>query len=156
MDKVSFHELLDIVSIHMLMTGEVRKKGAVPNGPISHQSRLSMALRYFAGGDPLNIAWIHCVNDSKKLRSVWFVVDAIHATKSFNIVFPQGHSDQILLSSGFQKKSRVQFDNCAGAIDGMLVWIQKPTKQAMQQQGFGEMKCYCGRKEIRVEYPGNL
>ena len=147
MDKQSFQELLDILSSQLPSTGEGRMKGAVPNGPISHRSRLSMALRYFAGGDPLDIAWIHRVGDGEPLRSVWYVVDAIHATKSFNITFPQCHDDQLKVAAGFKKKSRVKFDNCAGAIDGMLVWIHKPTRKDMTRQGFGEMKCYCGRKK---------
>ena len=109
-----------------------------------------MALRYFAGGDPLDIAWVHRVNDSEPLRSVWCVVDAIHITKSFNIVFPRRHAEQLLVASGFKKKSIVKFDNCAGAIDGMLIWIHKPTKSDMKRQGFGEMKCYCGRKKNMV------
>ncbi len=29
----------------------------------------------------------------------------------------------------------------------MLVWIHKPTKRDIQSQGFGEMKCFCGRKK---------
>lgn len=147
MDKHSFQELLDILSLQLPATGMGRTKGAVPNGPISHKSRLSMALRYFAGGDPLDIAWIHRVNEGEPLRSVWYVVDAIHATKSFNIAFPQRHDEQLKVAAGFQRKSRAQLDNCAGAIDGMLVWIHKPTRKEMQRQGFGEMKCYCGRKK---------
>ncbi len=147
MDKQSFQELLDILSSDLPITGEIRKKGAATNGPISHKSRLSMVLIYFAGGDPIDIAWIHCVNDSEPLQSVWYVVDAIHATKSFNIVFPSCHKDQLLVASDFKEKSRVNLDNYAGAIDGMLAWIHKPTKWDVKQQGFGEMKCYCGQKK---------
>jgi hypothetical protein len=50
MNKEAFRLLLDIVSPHMPETGENKKKGGVPNGPITLGSRLSMALRYFAGG----------------------------------------------------------------------------------------------------------
>ena len=55
----------------------------------------------FAGGDPLDIAWVHHVNENEPLRSVWFVVDAIHATKSFNIIFPQCHQEQLNVAAEF-------------------------------------------------------
>jgi hypothetical protein len=50
-----------------------------------------MALRYFAGGDPLDISDFHGVHDDEVLRSVWFVVDAIHASPELNIKFPESH-----------------------------------------------------------------
>ena len=50
MNKEAFWLLLDIVRPHLPGTGEDKKSGGVPNGPITHAARLSMALRYFAGG----------------------------------------------------------------------------------------------------------
>ncbi len=39
-------------------------------------------------------------------------------------------------------------NNNIGAIDGMLVWIHKPTKWDVKEQGFCQMKCYCGHGQI--------
>ena len=73
MDKAVFWSLLDLISPHLPNTGEKRKRGRAPNGPITHAARLSMVLRYFAGGDPLDIADIHGVNKDEPLKSVWMV-----------------------------------------------------------------------------------
>ena len=62
MSKDTFYALLDIIKDQLPNTGEKRKRGAVPNGPITKAARLSMALRYCAGGDPLNIGDLHGVN----------------------------------------------------------------------------------------------
>ena len=59
MNKISFFWLLDILSDHLPVTGEKRKRGTVPNGSITKCACLSMALRYCAGGDPLDIADLH-------------------------------------------------------------------------------------------------
>ena len=45
------------------------------------------------------------------------------------------------------KKSQAGFDNCVGAIDGMLVWIEKPNKKECRKVGVGSKKFYCGRKK---------
>ena len=50
------------------------KRGCTPNGTISNSLRLAMAIRYFAGGDPLDIAVLHKVNPSAVYESVWLVV----------------------------------------------------------------------------------
>ena len=49
MEKSSFYTLFDIIEPHMRIDGLVRGRGATPNGPITHESRLSMLLRYCAG-----------------------------------------------------------------------------------------------------------
>jgi hypothetical protein len=60
MEKSSFYTLLDIIEPHMRIDGLVRSRGATPNGPITHASRLSMSLRYC----------IHGVKDGEVLVSV--------------------------------------------------------------------------------------
>ena len=52
------------------------KNGAV-NGIISSPAPLSCALRYFAGGDVVDISVVHGVGNTDVYNSVWFVVDAI-------------------------------------------------------------------------------
>jgi hypothetical protein len=45
-----------------------------------------MALRYCAGGDPLDIADVHGVNEKEVLQSLWSVVDAINLSKELDII----------------------------------------------------------------------
>ena len=70
MNKISFFGLLDILSDHLPVTGEKRKRGTVPNGPITKCARLSIELRYCAGKDPLDIADLHGVGEDEVLLSV--------------------------------------------------------------------------------------
>ena len=147
MTKAAFWTLLDIIENHLPSTGEKRKRGAVPNGPISKAARLSMALRFFAGGDVLDIAEVHGVGDDEPMSSVWDVVDAIHKAPELNISFPETHATQTESMLGFKAKSRIDIDCCIGAIDGMLIWMNKPNTRDQKLIGFGPAKFFCGRKK---------
>lgn len=146
MNKDAFWTLLDIIERHLPNTGEKRKRGAVPNGPITKAARLSMALRYFAGGDPLDIAEVHGVADGEVVTSAWDVVDAIHKSSELDIKFPESHAEQMEIAQGFKAKSQIGIDCCVGTIDGMLVWLNKPNTNDQQVIGFGPTKFFCGRK----------
>ena len=127
MNKDAFWTLLDIIERHLPSTGEKRKRGAVPNGPISKAARLSMAIRFFAGGDPLDIAEMHGVGEDEPMTSVWDVVDAIHKASELDIKFPETHMEQTESMLQFKEKSSIDIDCCVGAIDGMLIWMNKPS-----------------------------
>jgi hypothetical protein len=150
MDKKSFWILLDIIAPGLSSTGMKRKRESVLNWPITKLARLSMALRYFAGGDPLDILHNHKKVGSagEVLRSVWDIgVDAIHSSKELLIKFPDNPEDQLRVVAGFLAKSAAKFDTYVGAVDGILIRIHKPSKSDMKRQGFGEVKCFCGRKK---------
>ena len=147
MDKDSFYNLLHIIEDHLPSTGEDRKRGAVPNGVITHVARLSMALRVAAGGDPLDIADYHGVNEDEPMESFWAVVDAINNSPQLNIVFPDNHDEQEHLASEFKAKSEIDIDCCIGSIDGILIWIHKPTEADCERTGVGPKPYFCGRKK---------
>ena len=69
-------------------------KRFVPNGSIPTSTRLAIALRYFAGGSLYDIAPLFGVGRSDALWSVWMVVEAVHRTEVFNLVFPADHDAQ--------------------------------------------------------------
>lgn len=148
MDKESFYNLVDILSPHLPSTGEQRSTpGSVPNGPITHSARVSMALRIAAGGDPLDIASFYGVNDYEPMNSFWDIVDAINQAEQLNIEFPRCHEEQEKIAEGFRRKSEIDIDCCVGAIDGVLIWIHKPTDADCGSMGFGPVKFFCGRKK---------
>ena len=126
MGKELFFKLYDIVAPHMHSTGE-RDGGGVPNGPITKMSRLSMALRFSAGGDPADIGDHHGVNVGEVNNSLECVVDAIHMAPELKIVFPEAEQEQQELADGFKAKSEIGIPMCVGAIDGILIWIHKPS-----------------------------
>ena len=146
MDKQSFYDLLDIIGDHIPSTGENLIKGVVPNGPITHTARLSMALRYFAAGGKFDIADVHGVHADEVGRSVWDVVDAIHKSPALDINFPETHHQQMEVMEGFKRKSSVDIDCCVGAIDGILIWTHKPSSADIKVIKFGPLKFFCGRK----------
>jgi hypothetical protein len=107
-----------------------RKRGKTPNGDIPPVNRLAMALIYFCGGCPNDIAVYHGVNDKEVLKSVWEVVDAVNMTRLMDIKFPNCHDEQkqIVVAAGFKAKSKIGLSNCVGTIDGILIWMHKPSK----------------------------
>lgn len=146
MDKEAFFKLHGILKGHI---DKHRKKSTrvPPNGFISSETRLAAALRYFAGGSALDIALVFGINHWDVFRSVWMIVDAINETKDLAISFPRIHSKQKEIAKEFQQNSAINIDNCVGAIDGMLVWIQQPTKVDCDEMKIGPKKFYCGRKK---------
>jgi len=129
-------------------TSRKRKRGKTPNGSITSSIRLSCALRYFTGGDPLDIAIVHRISHAEVFRSVWIVVDAIHHTEQLDIKFPTSHEEQKTLATQFKELSLAAFDCCVGAIDGILIWIVRPSRKECEKHQCGPKKFYCGRKKI--------
>ena len=148
MDKTSFYKLLDILEPYLPQSGADRSRpGSVRNGPITKTSRLAMALRYCAGGDPVDIGDHHGVKSDEVVRSVWAVVDAIHSAPQMKIEFPRSHQEQYRVAQGFRAKSDINIDVCVGDIDGILIWIHRPSKSDIKAIKFGPAKFFCGRKK---------
>jgi hypothetical protein len=124
-----------------------RKRGTTPNGDILNSHRLSMALRWFAGGCKFDIAPYHGVNPYEVIKSVWIVVDAINNCQQLKIKFPQTYGEQEMIAEGFRKVSSAKFDNCVGCIDCMLVWIDKPNKKEISKTKIGAKRFFSGRKK---------
>jgi hypothetical protein len=55
--------------------------------PIPFEARLACALRYFAGGDPIDLKLIYCMSKPQIMLCVWRAVDAINLCLD-NIIFP--------------------------------------------------------------------
>ena len=47
----------------------------------------------------------------------------------------------------FQKVSQANIAICAGANDGILIWISMPTLKQADNTEVGQMKFLCGHKE---------
>ncbi len=121
-------------------------RNAIPNGPIATSVRLACALRYFAGGSPYDIMVRYGISHTDIFICVWCVVDAINRLAEFCILFPQAHDKQMEIAEGFKAVSQAGFDNCVGAIDGILIWIHKPSYSESKRCGVGQKKFFCGRK----------
>lgn len=80
------------------------------------------------------------------MQCVWTIVDAIHQTPDLNIRFPSDHAEQCKIAKGFQNKSSVDVPNCVGAIDGIVIWTEEPSKQDCAEVQIGSGKFYCSKR----------
>jgi hypothetical protein len=117
----------------------------VRNGPVSTSVRLGCALRYFTGGSPYDIMVKYGLSHVSVYGSIWAVVEAVNSFDEFSIEYPASETAQLKIAHEFENVSEVNF-NCAGAIDGILIWILKPSKEDVNEAGCGQRKLFCGRK----------
>jgi hypothetical protein len=153
METASFWKLCALLSPEIekscpgcTLTGK-RKRGSTSNGEIHPSIRLSCALRYFAGSDPLETATLHGISHTTFFESVWIVVNSINATKELNIRFPSDEESQRSMALEFFKKSKAKFASVVAAIDGILIWTTKPSEADCAQSSCGALKYLCGRKK---------
>ncbi len=95
----------------------------VLNGTMSGSARLGCALRYFAGGSPYDIMMKYGCCYQEVLASVWIVIHAVNTFPEFQISYPSSFVEQEKFAQGFKVAITVGFNNCAGAIDGVLIWM---------------------------------
>jgi hypothetical protein len=67
----------------------------------SPQLLVSMALRYFAGGSPVDICVLHGVAHSEVFASAWQVVDGVNQCESPAMSFPSCCMEQQRLAAEF-------------------------------------------------------
>ena len=118
----------------------------VTNGSIATSIRLACTLRYLAGGSPLDLMVQYGISHTEVHNSVWYVIEAINRLTEFHISYPSNAAEQKRIAAEFEEASGVNFKNCAGAIDGILIWIEKPTMKDATNSGIGMKKLFCGRK----------
>ena len=141
MQESSFWKLLDLLETKMPKKPRGKKtRGRTPNGDVPNSVRLAMAIRYFAGGDPLDIACVYKVNRSVVYESVWSIVEVINHTTALDIKYPTQHAEQRAIANEFKAKSAVGFNNCAGCLDGLLIWTHKPSDVELKQLKIGGKK----------------
>lgn len=74
------------------------------------------------------------------------VVDAVNKCDKLAFHFPSDHDVQNQIAAGFKACSDPGFDNCVGAIDGMLLWLEKPTEADCEIAKCPPKRFFCGRK----------
>jgi hypothetical protein len=67
------------------------------------------------------------ISHTDTINSVWFVVDAINKHPAFAVVYPTDHDYQRSIAAGFSEVSSAGFACCAGAVDGIHIWMHKPS-----------------------------
>jgi hypothetical protein len=122
------------------------KSPPIRNGRIFTSVRLACALQVFAGGSVYDLMSNYGISHTDVMDSVWHVVHAVNNLPEFKIEYPSFVDEQRRIAADFKRVSGVGFDNCTGAIDGVLIWIQKPSLRVAKQVGVDQMKFLCGQK----------
>jgi hypothetical protein len=96
-----------------------------PKVRVPVESRLSMTLRYLAGGSYLDIAISHCVS----ISTFYFVVDEmlVDLDESLSIKFPFRSAEWLERSSIGFSRDRSPLRGCVGALDGIAIKIYEPS-----------------------------
>jgi len=121
-------------------------KNRVPNGRITAAVRVACTIRYLAGASPYDLMTCFGISHTEVFQSIWFVIDAINNHPDFHMEYPAPAEKQWEIAKEFEKKSAPGFDCCAGAIDGILLWIHKPSKKECEKSECDSGKFFCGRK----------
>ena len=116
------------------------------NGPSETSIWLACAICYFAGGSVYDLMIKYGISNSAVYDSIWAVVDAVNLLPEFFIQYPDDCNRQKAVAAAFQTASTVRFDSCAGAIDGILIWMTKPTNPHCAEAGVRPKNFLCGRK----------
>ena len=112
---------------------------------IDSKIRLSVAIRFFAGADPLDLFAWHGISLVSVYVSIWGVIDAINAFQMMHIRFPD-HKEQEEIAQGFYEKSKAGFSCVIGAIDELLIWIRMPSLSICRFVNCGQSSFLCSRK----------
>ena len=120
------------------------------NGAITNKVRLGCSLRYFAGGSSYNIASMFGNSVSIIYKSVWEVAGTLKNTLDLDISCLLSFQKQKNIANGFKKKLSAMIDCCNGAIDGILIWIHKPTDKFCKEANCNAGKFFCGRKKLEL------
>ena len=156
MDCPAFWKLLQMVNPYLDAQSVFKNKkaddstqrgGGAKNGLISNATRLSCALRYFAGRRAEDISLVHGISHCQVFRSVWRVVDAVNTAMELKFEYPADHTQQKAVAKEFKECSQAGFDNCGGAMDGMMIWTECPTLASCEAAMCGRLKFFCGRKK---------
>ena len=145
----TFQRLAEILHPYIIAASGKKQDSSnyLPNGRISTDVRLACAIRWFAGGSVYDIMTTYGISHTDAINSCWYVVDAVNSHPSFKIAYPEEHDKQHSIAEAFRQVSGANFACCAGAIDGILIWIHKPSEKDCARSGCSSGKFMCARKK---------
>ena len=140
----SFYKLLNILKPELEVTSHKHAWWTRSGKPIQLEARLAAALRYFAGGDPLDLMLIYGMSKAQVLLCVWRTVDAVNLCLD-NIKFPIDDVAALqALEADFRAGTRGDFwRGQVGAIDGVHFKQRCPSSTDVPDP----MRYYVARKQ---------
>jgi hypothetical protein len=134
MRRETFQSLCNLVRPRLVRNTEMGRRGS-SGGTVSVEAKLSMALRFMAGGSYLDIALYHGVHRSTFFEAVWDVVGAVNEAITLTLPVDDKEALQVI-SDGFQKRMNNPLSGCIGAMDGIAIAITRPTNCVDSQSYF--------------------
>jgi len=124
MSLQTFNHVLEKIRHRLVGGNEERARmmaeRSSPDGYVSPELRLSMTLRYLAGGSYIDIYQMHGVAYQTFYKCVWEVCDAIIA--EFPLDFPIDDEQKLTaLAAQFDSRGRGLLEGCVGALDGIAI-----------------------------------
>tara|TARA_B110000046_G_scaffold159651_1_gene172307 strand:+ start:315 stop:1571 length:1257 start_codon:yes stop_codon:yes gene_type:complete len=140
----SFYKLLDIIRPELEVTDRQQQLRSRSGNPIQVETRLAVALRFCAGGDPLDLKLIYGMSKAQVMLCVWRAVDAINLRLD-NINFPIDDVAGLQeIESDFRAATRGGFwKGQVGAIDGVHFRMRCPS----ETETADPMRYYVQRKQ---------
>ena len=80
------------------------------------------------------------------LNIVCYVIEAINGLAEFHISYSCDVKEQQSIAAGVQMASSIGFTNCDYCIDGILIWMRKPTVTESERAGNDGKKFFCSYK----------
>ena len=135
-----FNEVLEVIRPDLARNIEMGSIGS-PEGAVSPELQLSMALRFFAGASYLDVALYHGGHRATFFSALWRVINAINGRDEFKLRFP-GHDVAALeeISNGFQRRFDNPLSGCVGAVDGLVVKILRPGRDCPNSRSYFNRK----------------
>ena len=150
MERRSFNRLFEILEHCLEKTffprGGGYRKANRSRYLIDTKTRLSIAIRFFAGADPCDVMQVHNVSLTSVYYTVWGGIEAINACEYLRYKFPN-HEEQKEITRGFGLKSGAGFKKVIGAIDGLVICILLPCLSICRSLECGQVNFRCHRKD---------
>jgi hypothetical protein len=65
-------------------------------------------------------------------------------------------SEQKKIAKKFEEKSEVGFSNCAGCVDGLLIWMHKPSEKDVKKARVDRKKILWPKEQAWSQLSDNL
>jgi hypothetical protein len=143
LDFDSFMELVNILRADLSVTDEKQARYAKWGQVVRPEVKLAMALRFLAGGSPLDLKLIYYVSYSYVYDCVWLVVDAVN--KHLPMEFPIDDVDKLRKLEA-EWRSRAKCPDWVGqvsSLDGVHFPIRAPSASDVKDP----TRYHVGRKD---------
>jgi hypothetical protein len=139
----AFTELVELLRADLSVSDEKQAKHAKWGTVIQPETKLAMALRFLAGGSPLDLKLIYDVSKSYVYHCVWLVVAAVN--KKLPMDFPIDDVGKLRkLEAEWRARARCsEWYGQVGALDGVHFPMLAPSKKDVDDP----MRYFVARKD---------